>query len=93
VSSERLPSLSPHPAHAGADIDAHALSSSARGAPAAIGGQLGLVEQAEEAIWDGAGPRCIEVAIALGILAVREETLWYDEMQIVHEQTPYNSQG
>ena len=92
-SSERLPSLSPHPAHAGADIDAHALSSRSRRTAGRNTRPTCHVEQAEKAIWDKARPRGIEMAIALGTLAVREETLWYDQMQIVHEQTPYNSQG
>ena len=57
--------LPPHPSHAGADIDAHALSSSARGSAGRNRRPTCLVEQAEKAIWDEAGPRCIDVAIAL----------------------------
>jgi len=74
---------SPHPAHASADIDAHALSSSPRGSAGRNTRPTCHVEQAEKAIWDKARPRCIEMAIALGTLAVREETLWYHQMQIV----------
>jgi hypothetical protein len=54
---------SPHPSHAGADIDAHALSSRARGS-AGRNRPTCLVKQAEKAIWDKTRPRGIEMAIA-----------------------------
>jgi hypothetical protein len=52
------------------DIDAHALSSSPRGSAGRNRRPNCLVEQAEEAIWDKARPRCIDVAIALGTLVI-----------------------
>jgi hypothetical protein len=62
--------LPPHPAHAGGDIDAHALSSSARGSAGRNRRPTCLVEWTEEAIWDEAASRCIDVATAVGILAL-----------------------
>jgi hypothetical protein len=52
----------------GAYIDAHGLSSRARGS-AGRNRPTCLIKQAEKAIWDKARPRGIQMAIALGTLA------------------------
>jgi hypothetical protein len=39
-----------------------------------------LFEQPEQAIGNESGSRRIDVAIALGVLTVREEALWHNEM-------------
>src|SRR4051794_37762702 len=75
--------LSPHSAHAGADIQ---LWSLAGGACCRAGGHnrpSGALEQSEQLLGDEARPGCIEVAIALCVLAVDEEALRYDEMKII----------
>jgi hypothetical protein len=42
-----------------------------------------LFEQAEQLLGNEARPCGIEVTIARGMLAVNEETLWHDQMQII----------
>src|SRR4029077_6722632 len=74
--------LSPHSAHAGADIHLGSL----------VGGTCSTgrdnwparpLEQTEALFGDEAGSRCIEVTIALRMLAVDEKALRNDQVKVV----------
>src|SRR5262249_16622317 len=88
-------SLSPHAAHAGADIDAHAFARRPYGRSGRRHRPCRALKQAEQRIGNETRPRSVDMPVALRILAMGEETLRHNEVKIVlgarHsniEQTP-----
>src|SRR6478735_642302 len=75
-------SLSPQSAHAGADIHLGSLAGGACGGTGRHNRPGRLLEQSEQLFGNEARPRGIEVTIALRVLAVDEETLRHDQMQV-----------
>src|SRR5665213_1513755 len=70
--------LSPHPAHAGADVDARALACGSRRGTRRRKRPCGFLEQSEQSLRNEARPRGVDMPVALRMLAVGEEALRYN---------------
>jgi len=83
ASQQRAFSSAPHPAHAGADVEANTLARSAGRGPGCRARPVCLFEQAEQPIGNEARPRGVDVPVALRALAMGEETLRHHEVKLV----------
>src|ERR1700716_4665894 len=88
-------SLSPHAAHAGADIDAHAFACRPYGRSRRRHRPCRPLKKAEQSIGNETRSRSVDMPVALRSLAMGEETLRNNEVKIVFgarhrdtEQTP-----